>query len=76
MSQLDMPTTSWRRFPSNRLQACGHMSAYLPKAGSKVVTYAYPQNEVLDFTLSGSQLRIVGDYYEGEVLATAGHSPD
>jgi len=47
----------------------GHMSAHLPKAGSRLVTYAYPQNEVLDFTIANSQPRIVSDYYEGEVLA-------
>lgn len=47
----------------------GHMSSALPKVGSQLVTYAYPQNEVLNFTLPGSQPRIVSDYYEGEVLA-------
>lgn len=59
------------KFPHQPLSSMrGHMSASLPKAGTRLVTYAYPQNEVLDFTLSDNQPRIVSDYYEGEVLAT------
>lgn len=48
----------------------GHMSSRLPAVGTRLVTYAYPQNEVLDFTIPQNQPRIVSDYYEGEVLAT------
>ena len=48
----------------------GHLSAKVPKAGERVVSYAYPQNEVLDFTILENQPRIVSDFYEGEVIAT------
>lgn len=48
----------------------GHMSARMPSLGTRLVTYTYPQNKVLDFTLPQNPPRIVSDYYEGEVLAT------
>jgi len=41
------------------------LSLELPPAGSQVVTYAYPENEVLDFASKDQVPTIRGDYYDG-----------
>jgi hypothetical protein len=44
------------------------LSAEFPLAGEPLVTYAYPENEVLDFTREGQIPEIHGDYFQGGFL--------
>ncbi len=44
------------------------LSAELPAAGEPPVTYAYPENAVLDFNLDGHIPEIRGDYFQGGFL--------
>ena len=44
------------------------LTAKVPEPGSHVITYAYPENEVLDFTIAGRTPVIKGDYFEGQFL--------
>jgi len=44
------------------------LSAELPATGERLVTYAYPENKILDFTSTERTPTIKGDYYEGEFL--------
>jgi len=39
-----------------------------PLPGTQLVTYAYPENEVLDFTQPGAAPTIAADYFEGTFL--------
>jgi hypothetical protein len=55
--------------PSNPLQNLrAILSTELPPAGSQLITYAYPENEVLDFTHDGQIPLIAGDYFHGGFL--------
>jgi S1-C subfamily serine protease len=44
------------------------LSAMLPNAGEPLVTYAYPENAILDFTVKGNIPEIYGDYFQGGFL--------
>jgi hypothetical protein len=44
------------------------LSADLPLAGEPLVTYAYPENEILDFSREGQIPEIHGDYFQGGFL--------
>ncbi len=52
------------------------LSVKIPRVGSRVYTYAYPENEILDF--GGDNIPIIkGDLFEGEFLSLekAGDNP-
>lgn len=44
------------------------LSDYIPLRGERVFTYAYPENEIMDFTTDAPP-RVVGNRFEGEFLA-------
>ena len=44
------------------------LSAEVPAEGSSLVTYAYPENEIMDFTSPENVPTIRSDYYEGHFL--------
>lgn len=44
------------------------LSATLPPAGEPLVTYAYPENTILDFNLDDHIPEIRGDYFQGGFL--------
>jgi len=44
------------------------LSAALPAAGEPLVTYAYPENAILDFNQAGHIPEIRGDYFQGGLL--------
>ena len=44
------------------------LSAEVPSEGSAVVTYAYPENEILDFTHQENVPKVFSDYYAGQFL--------
>ena len=46
----------------------GVLSTKLLKRGARLVTYAYPENEILDFKKRDNIPEVVGDYFEGEVI--------
>ncbi len=57
------------KYPDNPLMNMrATLSTTIPETGSRVVTYAYPENEVLDFTDEGETPTIDSDYYEGKFL--------
>ena len=41
------------------------LSFVTPTEGERLTTYAYPENEILNFTISGQHPRLRGDYFEG-----------
>ena len=53
------------------------LSTRVPEVGSEVVTYVYPENDILDFTREGHMRVIASDYYEGQFLrhVTDLHNP-
>jgi hypothetical protein len=56
-------------FPANPLQNLrATLSTQLPSVGSPLTTYAYPENEVLDFGLENQVPVIAGDYFLGGFL--------
>ena len=46
--------------------------ASLPGTGAQLITYAYPENEILDFATTDAAPTITSDYYEGELLCVCG----
>ena len=57
------------QYPTNPLQNLrGTLSGNLPKVGTKVITYAYPENKPLDFTNMAEAGTIRGDYFQGQLL--------
>ena len=44
------------------------LSTKIPAAGAKLVTFTYPENEVLDFSQNENIPTIRSDYYEGQLL--------
>jgi hypothetical protein len=46
----------------------GQLSAALPGIGSRVVTYAYPENRTLDFRETEATPALTSDYYEGRII--------
>lgn len=57
------------KYPDNPLiNMRAILSTTIPEPGSSVVTYAYPENEVLDFTNEDKTPIIASDYYEGKFL--------
>ncbi len=44
------------------------LSLQIPEPGSEVITYAYPENKVLDFTAKENIPVIKGDYFEGRFI--------
>jgi hypothetical protein len=53
----------------------GRLSTALPPIGARLVTYGYPQNEVLDFRSDDAQPSIRADFYEGELLEYVERGP-
>ena len=41
------------------------LSLVTPTEGERLTTYAYPENEILDFTMSDQHPTLRGDYFEG-----------
>ena len=50
------------RGPANRR---GRLALLSPKVGERLVTYAYPENEVLDFTDPSNVPLLKGNYFDG-----------
>lgn len=46
----------------------GRLSTEVPFEGSQVVTYAYPENKMLDFTRPENVPTVSSDYYDGQFL--------
>jgi hypothetical protein len=44
------------------------LSTKIPSPGDSLVTFAYPENKILDFTLEGNIPEIRGDFFEGKLL--------
>lgn len=58
-----------KEFPNNPLMNMrGVLSTEIPEKGEKLITFAYPENKILDFTQHGNTPVISSDYYEGEFL--------
>jgi len=51
------------------------LSTEPPVPGSPVVTYAYPENEILDFTQQDTTNTIVANYYDGRVIGHVDSGP-
>jgi S1-C subfamily serine protease len=63
------------KFPENPLQNMRvKLTTELPSHGDSVITYAYPENEVLDFTTTDVVPMIAGNYFEGEFLRSVDKS--
>lgn len=57
------------KYPNNPLRNMRvRLTAKVPKAGSRLITYAYPENEVLDFTVKDRAPVVRSDYFEGSFL--------
>src|SRR3990167_3066165 len=46
----------------------GNLSFTVPSVGDEVVTYAYPENKILDFRSESNVRKIFSDYYTGKFL--------
>lgn len=56
------------KFPDNPLiNLRGGLSTSHPAPGTPIVTYAYPENEILDFSDPNNTPHIIADYYDGVV---------
>jgi hypothetical protein len=56
-------------FPSDPLQNLrAVLSTAFPSEGAQLSTYAYPENDILDFTREGHAPVIRGDYFDGGFL--------
>jgi len=56
------------KFPNNPLRCMrGNLSDKIPSKNATLITYAYPENETLDFTQESPPI-IKSDYYEGQFL--------
>ena len=53
----------------------GGMSIELPAPGEELVTYAYPENEILDFSDPDIERVIKADYYDGVVIEHVDKGP-
>ncbi len=61
------PENYMDRFPDNPLvNRRVPLSLVIPIAGSEVITYAYPENEEIDFSKEGNSGEVKADYYEGK----------
>jgi hypothetical protein len=57
------------KYPENPLMNLrGHLSSKLPSEGAPLVTFAYPENEVLDFQDKEAKREVRGDFFEGGFL--------
>lgn len=50
------------------------LSTKIPEPGESLITYAYPENETLDFTLDGNIPGIQCDFYRGKLLRYVSNS--
>jgi hypothetical protein len=58
-----------KNFPNNPLiNMRGVLSTEIPDKGEKLITYAYPENKVMDFTQPSNAPVIFSDYYDGAFL--------
>ena len=58
-----------RRFPEDPLRNLRtQLSTEIPDDGAPVVTFAYPENDELDFRDEHASPTVVSDYYDGEFL--------
>jgi trypsin-like peptidase len=48
----------------------GKLTTSIPEDGAELITYAYPENDVIDFTTENGNRTIVGDYFRGHFLNT------
>jgi hypothetical protein len=65
-----------REYPDNPLMNLrGHLSTKFPPEGASLITYAYPENKVLDFEDKDAEREVHGDYFEGGFLRYV-HPPE
>lgn len=64
--QADNYLTKYPKDPLMNMRAS--ISTKIPKAGDNLITYAYPENKVMDFTDTKNINRITGDYFEGKFI--------
>lgn len=58
-----------KKYPKNPLMNMrGPLSSEIPSEGEKLITYAYPENKIMDFTQNDNIPIISSDYYEGNLL--------
>lgn len=58
-----------RRVPNNPLMNLrGILTSAFPRVGSKLTTYAYPENRTLDFSDKANLNEIRGNYFTGKLL--------
>lgn len=58
-----------RKLPNKPLMNLrGTLTGVLPQIGSKLVTYAYPENRTLDFSDKANLNEIKGNYFTGKLL--------
>lgn len=57
------------KYPENPLaNKRVRLTARVPEPGSRLITYAYPENEVLDFTVENRTPVVTSDFFEGSFL--------
>ena len=57
------------KYPDNPLMNLrATLTTEIPAVGERLITYAYPENEVLDFTRKDHTPVIAADYFEGSFL--------
>lgn len=58
------------KFPTNPLlNLRARITTVIPRPGAPLVTYAYPENEILDFTSPSNTPKIVSDYFDGVLIS-------
>lgn len=58
------------RFPDDPLlNLRPHLMPITPPKGARLITYAYPENKILDFTAPDATPIVASDFYEGSLLA-------
>lgn len=63
------------KFPNNPLSNIrAKLTLEVPKTGTKLVTFAYPRNKLLDFTNKSEPVKIFADRFEGEFVCVEGPS--
>lgn len=64
------------KVPQNPLMNLrGGLTTSRPEPGTPIVTYAYPENEILDFSDPDNIPHIIADYYDGVVMEYVKNGP-
>jgi hypothetical protein len=66
IAQAENYLESYPQDPLQNLRAT--LSTQFPKEGERLITYAYPENEILDFNRKDGIPEIKGDYFHGGFL--------